>query len=410
MNSIKWSLKKQHLLLFLVFSWVLISCNGQATSASQRPSTTSVNQIVGGGCDGCELMYVGIPSQVQASDTSEGWESGDQKLHVTGTVYQFGGKIPASDIIIYYWQTDANGYYTPNKEMDPRARRHGHLRGWVKTNKDGKYDIYTVRPAPYPNNNEAAHIHLSIKEPNIADEYYIDELVFDDDKLLTSSKRKALENRGGSGVLRLLVDGDIQVAEHDIILGLNIPGYPTTNTGNISSGLSIGEDNPSFTPYHAYGPDKGTRTCPVCKYGRYNGIVYFVGNHPDWEDIKIWLQFLEFESERRKAYLKAYFVYGNEKNYSQETRQKELEGLGKELNLQYTALTYVPSFSDKKSEVVLNKVNPKVENTIIIYKNRAIIDKYVDLAPTKENLARIVKTLDASQNDLFALPSIFDHE
>ncbi|WP_297766191.1 intradiol ring-cleavage dioxygenase [uncultured Muriicola sp.] len=410
MKSIMWSLKKQHFLLFLLFSWVLISCNGQTKSASQRSSTSSVNKMVGGGCDGCELMYVDMPAELQAIDTSAGWQSGGQKLHVTGKVYQSGGKKPASDIIIYYWQTDANGYYTPKKGMDPRARRHGHLRGWVKTNKDGKYDIYTVRPAPYPNNNEPAHIHLSVKEPNIADEYYIDELVFDDDKLLTGTVRRSLENRGGSGVLRLLVDGDIQVAEHDIVLGLNIPEYPTTNTAKVSSGLAIGEDNPSFTPYHAYGPDKGTKTCPVCKYGRYNGIVYFVGNHPNWEDIKTWLQFLEFESDRRKAYLKAYFVYGNENDYSHEARQKELEMLGKELDLQYTALTFVPSFSDKKSEVVLNKVNPEVENTIVIYKNRAIIDKYIDLAPTKENLARIAETLDASQNDLFGLPSIFDHE
>ncbi len=50
-----------------------------------------------------------------------------------------------------------------------------------------------------------AHIHTSIKEPNIDNEYYIDEFVFDDDKLLTGAKRKALENRGGSGVLRVLI-------------------------------------------------------------------------------------------------------------------------------------------------------------------------------------------------------------
>ena len=35
---------------------------------------------------------------------------------------------------------------------------------------------------------------------DIENEYYIDEFVFDDDVLLTGAKRKALENRGGSGV------------------------------------------------------------------------------------------------------------------------------------------------------------------------------------------------------------------
>ncbi|MGB5646652.1 MAG: intradiol ring-cleavage dioxygenase [Muriicola sp.] len=401
--------KRQGYCLFLIFSWVLMSCNGQAPQKISSTSASKGDQVVGGGCDGCELMYVGMPAQLQAVDTSAGWLSGGQQLHITGKVYEYGGKEPASDVIIYYWQTDDKGYYSPKKGMDPRARRHGHLRGWVKTRKDGRYDIFTVRPSPYPNNSEPAHIHLSIKEPTIKDEYYVDELVFDGDKLLTTSKRKRLKNRGGSGILRLLLDGDIQVAEHNIILGLNIPHYPIPKNTEISSGLEIGEDNPSFTPFHAYGPDKGTKTCPVCKYGRYNGIIYYVGNKPDWEDIKTWLQFLEFESERRKAYLKAYFVYGNEKEYSREKRERELEALGKELNLLYTALTYVPSFTDIKSEVVGNKINPEAENTIVIYKNSSIIDKYVNLQPSAENLARIVETLDASQNNLFELPSIFDH-
>lgn len=82
-------------------------------------------------------------------------------------------------------------------------------------------------------------------------------------------------------------------AEHNIIPGLNIPNYPETKKSEKQSGLQLGEDNPSFIPYHAFNPDKGTRACPVCKYGRYHGIVYFVGNNPNWNDIKKWLTFLE---------------------------------------------------------------------------------------------------------------------
>ena len=287
---------------------------------------------------------------------------------------------------------------------DEQAKRHGHIRGWVKSDENGKYSIYTIRPAPYPNDNMPAHIHTSIKEPTINDDYYIDEFVFDDDTLLTSEKRKALENRGGSGILRVLISNDLQIAEHNIILGLNIPNYPKTNKTEKKSGLEIGEDNPSFIPFHAFGPDKGTRTCPVCKYGRFHGIVYFVGNHPNWDDIKKWLNYLEQESVSRSNYLKVYFVYGNDKNYSKEKRQEELEKLGNELNLKNTALTFVPSFSDKESEVDLNKINPEVENTFIIYRNRAIIDKFVDLKPTKENCDLISQTLDKTKNEYFNLP------
>ncbi len=138
------------------------------------------------------------------------------------------------------------------------ARRHGHIRGWVKSDAAGHYAIYSIRPAPYPKEDIPAHIHLSIKEPDIANEYYTDELVFDDDPLLTGAKRKALENRGGSGVLRVLEEGKLQTAEHNIILGLHIPNYPKKAPANLS-GLEIGLDQPSFIPYHAYGPDKGSR-------------------------------------------------------------------------------------------------------------------------------------------------------
>ncbi|MEO8795371.1 MAG: hypothetical protein ABI390_07865 [Daejeonella sp.] len=383
----------------------MTNCKGQIkTDQKQTEIQTESKKLVGGGCDGCELMYVGMPKNINSIDTSAAWSEKGQKLLVTGTIYKLGGKIPAPNVVIYYWQTDNSGHYAAIEGMDQQARRHGHIRGWVKSDNNGKYSIYTIRPAPYPNMDMPAHIHISIKEPNIDDEYYIDEFVFDDDILLTSKKRAALENRGGSGVLRVLIDKNMQVAEHNIILGLNIPNYPQKNQTILNSGLEIGEDNPSFTPYHAFGPDKGTKTCPVCKYGRFHGIIYFVGNNPNWVNIKDWLSFLDRENVSRNKYLKVYFVYGNEKNYSKEKRQKELEDLGNELNIKKSALTFVPSFIDEESEVNLNKINPEVENTIVIYRNRSIIDKFVNLKPTKENFNLISQILDNTKNEFFNLP------
>ena len=212
------------LFVFLFSSFT--GCKGQTKSNSAMPQNTGTKKLVGGGCDGCEIMFVGMSTNISSVDTSAGWKEKGQKLLITGKVYKIDGKTPAPNVIIYYWQTDNNGCYSPTKEMDDKAKRHGYIRGWVKTDVDGNYSIYTIRPAPYPNNNIPAHIHTSIKEPNIDNEYYIDEFIFDDDKLLTGKKRKALENRGGSGVLRVLISGDLQIAEHNIILGLNIPNYP----------------------------------------------------------------------------------------------------------------------------------------------------------------------------------------
>ncbi len=296
----RWQMIQTKFGIFFMFLFcVVASCSGKLKQDKGSVDTLPVNQLVGGGCDGCELMFADKPEIIKSVDTSAGWRENGQKLLVTGTVYQLDGVTPAPGVLIYYWQTDHTGYYSPTVGMDDQVKRHGHIRGWVKTDDNGKYSVYTIRPAPYPNRNIPAHIHISIKEPDITNEYYIDELVFDDDKLLTSDKRKKMENRGGSGVLRVLASGNLQVAEHNVILELNISNYPGKLRSPIHSGLQIGEDSPSFTPYHGWGPDKGSRTCPVCKYGRYQGILFFVGNHPNWIEIKQWLLFLEKASITR---------------------------------------------------------------------------------------------------------------
>lgn len=199
---------------------LLVSCHGQPSKQQ-----TSKDLMVGGGCDGCEIMYIGMPQNIHAVDTSAGWHERGQKLKLSGTVYQRDGKTPAAGIVLYYWQTDHFGLYQPVSGMDPKAARHGHIRGWVKTGANGKYTIFTVRPKPYPNTGNPAHIHVSVKEPGLS-EYYIDELVFDDDQFLTAARKNRMENRGGSGILKIFKEGDQPSAKHDIILGLNIPDYP----------------------------------------------------------------------------------------------------------------------------------------------------------------------------------------
>lgn len=391
--------------LFVILINLMTSCTAQTDNVkqNQQPNQSNTSRIVGGGCEGCELMYVGMPEEILSEHTSIGWIEGEQKLILTGKVFQLDGKTPAPNIIIYYWHTDDNGLYSSNNQTPEQAKEHGKLRGWVKSDKNGNYKIKTSRPAAYPNQDIPQHIHLSIKEPDINNEYYAD-LYFDDDPLYLNHKKKYGNlDRAGTELLRVVLDGNIQIAEHNIVLGLNIPNYPSKNKIEIHSGLNIGEDQPSFIPFHAFGPDKGTRTCPVCKYGRYHGIIYFVGNYPNWDDIKRWLKYLDNESITREKYLKAYFVYGNSKNYNKEARQSELEKIGNELELKKIALTFVPSFTDTESEINLNKLNSSVENTFIVYRHRTIVDKYVNLKPTAENFKLISETLDKTRSKYFEL-------
>jgi protocatechuate 3,4-dioxygenase beta subunit len=128
-----------------------------------------------------------------------------------------------------------------------------------------------------------------------------------------------------------------------------------------------------------------------------------VGNKPDWDDIKNWLTFLELESVERGKYLKVYFVYGNEAAYTKEARQKELEDIGRELDLKNIALTFVPSLTDKASEVNLNQINPEEANTFIVYRQRAIVAKFIGLEASTENLNLISTTLDKTKGEYFDL-------
>lgn len=389
----------------LVIPFLFLSCNGQNASTSSGNKEND---------EGLLKDFSQVPRTVSSQDTSPGWTQPGQKILLTGIVYQLDGKTPAPGVIIYYYHTNTEGRYVhkpgEKRSMPPNSlgQTHGYIRGWVKTDENGKYSIYTVRPGVYPTRDAPAHIHLTIKEPDFK-EYYIDDIIFDDDRLVTAAYRQKMANRAGSGVVRLVQQGDLQVGERNLVLGLNIPDYPVKKTNAILSGKNIGEDVFSFTPFHAWGPDKGTRTCPVCKYGWYHGILYFVGNKPDWKEIKQWLIFLEKESQKREKYLKVYFIYGNETDYHKTNREKELAKLGDELQLQKVALTFVPSFSDRESDIYLNKINPATDNTMILYKRSIIFDKFINMKPGPESFALLSKRLDQTINQYFILPQAKIH-
>ncbi|MBT8267731.1 MAG: intradiol ring-cleavage dioxygenase [Bacteroidia bacterium] len=192
---------------------------------SCRPQNSNKREVlVGGPCEGCEAIYEYGDMQLSSTDTLPDFKTTEPKLNITGTVYQIDGKTLASNVILYIYQTNRKGIYPTNGNEKGWARRHGYIRGWVKTGEDGKYSFYTFRPASYPDRSEPEHIHLTIKEPD-KNEYYVDSFVFDDDPLLTKSNREKLDNRAGSGIISPVLQNGILVAERDIILGLNILEY-----------------------------------------------------------------------------------------------------------------------------------------------------------------------------------------
>jgi len=183
---------------------------------------------VGGRCEGCEAIHESTVAfeKLTPIDTLPDFGEPGPKITISGTVFKSDGKTPARDVVIYVYHTDQTGRYTDRGNEKGWGKRHGSIRGWVKTDKKGFYQFYTLRPVSYPNSNIPQHIHITLKEPD-NNEYYIDEYLFDDDPFLTQSERNKQEKRGGSGIVKLIRQSNgMSYATRDIVLGKNIPDYP----------------------------------------------------------------------------------------------------------------------------------------------------------------------------------------
>jgi protocatechuate 3,4-dioxygenase beta subunit len=124
-------------------------------------------------CSKCEA-----PANIAASITLAQQGEPGEPMEISGTVYERDGRTPAAGVVLFVYHTDATGHYDP--EDDPFAPR---LRGWMRTGSDGHYRFRSVRPAPYPNHSEPAHIHVHIWSDTMP-EHFLPEYWFADDPLI----------------------------------------------------------------------------------------------------------------------------------------------------------------------------------------------------------------------------------
>ena len=129
-------------------------------------------------------------------------EEPGEALVLSGTVFVADGRSPAPGVILYLYHTNAGGIYPKRGDETGNGRRHGYLRGWLRTDERGRYRFTTIRPGSYPGGTEPAHIHVVVKEPG-KDETYLDDFNFEDDPLVTPAYRARLRRRGGSGTIAL---------------------------------------------------------------------------------------------------------------------------------------------------------------------------------------------------------------
>lgn len=221
------------LLFFIPAAFVLFSQPACSQPGSQKQNKPATSQHVGGRCEGCEAVHESpIPfDQLTEVDTLPDFNEPGPKIEISGVIYQPDGKTPAAGVVLYVYHTDQKGVYAKKGNETGWAKRHGYIRGWIKTNALGQYRFYTLVPASYPNSTNPKHIHPTIKEAD-KNEYWIDEFVFDDDPLLPEKERNKKNPVGGSGVLTTTMKDGILRAERNIVLGLNVASYPEYGNKN----------------------------------------------------------------------------------------------------------------------------------------------------------------------------------
>ena len=331
-----------------------------------------------------------------AADTATG-----QRIMIRGIVYESDGKTPASNVQMYFYQTDNSGRYTKlgSEYKNSFAWWHGYTRGFLETNEKGEYEINTIKPFPYPARIEPAHIHCIVKSQKQKRCYYIADFVFEDDDLLTPDYWRSVSkfwtsvgidnNPDYGGITQKKTSAHLWEGKRDIILldEYDLPG--------IQSGNPIGSESPAFSPQHIAGPDKGSHACPMCKYGYNPGVIVFLNTDNDWKNASAICKRLEEESIKRKSQrFKAYLVYTNPGKLSVKEIESKLEKFADSLSIKNMAITYVPSIDDKKTEMNLNKINPKTKSTIIVYNHRIVFDKYIDFSPTDKNFSLLINSVE----------------
>lgn len=84
------------MLTFVAVAAFLGSCSrSQRLIPDKQTTEASPNEPVGEKCDGCELMFEGMPEKIEWIDTLAGKDEAGVRMEVSGIVYKSDGITPA---------------------------------------------------------------------------------------------------------------------------------------------------------------------------------------------------------------------------------------------------------------------------------------------------------------------------
>jgi protocatechuate 3,4-dioxygenase beta subunit len=154
-----------------------------------------------------KLAPANAPSKIVIAPVGEPGEA----LVVTGRVFGPDNKTPVKGASIYVYHTDVRGYYSGETTNSSTPR----LRGYIRTDDQGRYEYRTIKPGPYPQARVPAHIHYVVTAPGYSEKVF--EIVFEGDPFISSEIRQRAKDeesifslrtaeRDSSGTLRCVQD------------------------------------------------------------------------------------------------------------------------------------------------------------------------------------------------------------
>jgi protocatechuate 3,4-dioxygenase beta subunit len=160
---------------------------------------------------GCLLLIVAAschhqPGPVTASAQPShvalcGADEPGERLVLSGRVLDYTGRPLAKAAVVAY-HADHSGLYNPPNPVTRTPR----LRNVAITERDGRFEFSTIRPGPYPDLSEPAHVHVAVLAPAHHLRYVT--YWFEGDPLITAERRQKLANDAETVLVELRREPD----------------------------------------------------------------------------------------------------------------------------------------------------------------------------------------------------------
>jgi protocatechuate 3,4-dioxygenase beta subunit len=133
------------------------------------------------------FCYAGQTPQTATQDAPSkiiitGKAEAGERLMVSGKVLGEDGQ-PLAGVSVYVYHTDVKGYYSEtNDNRNPR------LKGYMRTDAQGRYQYSTIKPGHYPNERIPAHIHYVVNAQGYKEKVF--EILFEGDEFIDARTRE----------------------------------------------------------------------------------------------------------------------------------------------------------------------------------------------------------------------------